>query len=86
MVKIILTVEGMACNMCEAHMNEAIENEYKVEKVSSSHKNGQTIILCEKEISEDSLKNTVEKAGYKMVGYSCQPYEKKGIFSKIFKK
>lgn len=30
MIRIILGVEGMACGMCEAHINEAIRNAFRV--------------------------------------------------------
>ncbi len=36
MVKITLDVEGMACGMCEAHVNDAIRKAFAVKKVSSS--------------------------------------------------
>ena len=31
MVKITLNIEGMVCGMCEAHINEAIRKEFKLE-------------------------------------------------------
>ena len=36
MVKITLDIEGMACGMCEAHVNDAIRKAFSVKKVSSS--------------------------------------------------
>ena len=81
MVQITLKIEGMMCPMCEAHMNEAVKNEYNVQDVTSSHSKGETVIIAEEEIKEESLAVTVEKAGYKMVGNECKPYEKKGFFS-----
>ena len=33
MYEIILGVEGMRCGMCEAHVNDAIRNNFKVKKV-----------------------------------------------------
>lgn len=39
MVKMTLGVEGMACGMCEAHVNEAVRNRFSVKKVTSSHIN-----------------------------------------------
>ena len=37
MVKITVGIEGMACGMCEAHINEAVRNAFQVKKVTSSH-------------------------------------------------
>ena len=70
MVKITVGIEGMACGMCEAHINEAVRNAFHVKKVTSSHTKKQTVILTEKDIPEQELKNVVEKAGYDAVSLS----------------
>ncbi len=80
MVKIIVGIEGMACGMCEAHINEAVRNALQVKKVTSSHKKKQTVILAEKDIPEQELKSVVTKAGYDAISVSSEPYEKKGLF------
>jgi copper chaperone CopZ len=36
MVKIVLTVEGMMCGMCESHINDAVRTDFPVKKVTSS--------------------------------------------------
>ena len=81
MVKITLAIEGMACGMCEAHINEAVRNTFQVNKVSSSHTKKQTVIIAENDIPEQELKHVVAKAGYDAVSVSSEPYEKKGLFS-----
>ena len=80
MVKITVGIEGMACGMCEAHINEAVRNAFQVKKVTSLHTKKQTVILAEKDIPEQKLKNVVAKAGYDAVSVSSEPYEKKGLF------
>lgn len=80
MVKITVGIEGMACGMCEAHINEAVRNAFPVKKVTSSHTKKQTVILAQQEIPEQELKSVVTKAGYDVVSVSCEPYEKKGLF------
>lgn len=37
MIKIILGIEGMACGMCEAHINNEVRNAFNIQKVTSSH-------------------------------------------------
>lgn len=86
MVKITMGIEGMACGMCEAHINEAVRNAFQVKKVASSHTKKQTVILAEKDIPEQELKSVVAKAGYNAVSVSSEPYEKKGLFGKAGKK
>ena len=81
MVKIVMGVEGMACGMCEAHINEAVRNAFRVKKVTSSHTKKQTVILAEQDIPEQELKDTVAKAGYDVVSVSSEAYEKKGLLS-----
>lgn len=81
MVKITVAIEGMACGMCEAHINEAVRNAFQVKKVSSSHTKKQTVIIAEQDIPEQKLKDVIAKAGYDAVSVSSEPYEKKGLFS-----
>ena len=83
MVKITVGIEGMACGMCEAHINEAVRNAFQVKKVTSSHTKKQTIIIAEKDIPEQELKSVVAKAGYDAVFVSSEPYEKKGLFGRF---
>lgn len=82
MVKITVGIDGMACGMCEAHINDAVRNAFPVKKVSSSHTKKETVILAEKEIPEAELRKVVAEAGYDVMSVSCEPYEKKGLFSR----
>ena len=84
MIKLTVKVEGMACGMCEAHINEAVRNAFPVKKVISSHAKKQTVIIAEKDIPEQELKNVIAKAGYDAVSVSSEPYKKKGLLS-VFK-
>ena len=56
MVKIVLDVEGMACGMCEAHVNDAVRKAFRVRKVTSSHAKGKTEIIAEQPLDEERLK------------------------------
>ena len=47
MIKTTIKITGMACTMCEAHINEAVRNAFSVKKVKSSHSKGETVILSE---------------------------------------
>ena len=80
MVRITAHVEGMVCGMCEAHINEAVRNAFRVKKITSSHTKKQTVILAEQDIPEQELKSVVAKAGYDVISVNSQPYEKKGLF------
>ena len=47
MMKITVGIEGMACGMCETHINEAVRNAFHVKKVTSSHTKKQMVILAD---------------------------------------
>ena len=81
MVKLTLCIEGMACGMCEAHINEAVRNAFHVKKVTSSQTKKQTVIIAEQDIPEQKLKGVVAKAGYDVISVGSGPYEKKGLFA-----
>lgn len=82
MVKITVGIDGMACGMCEAHINEAVRNAFSVKKVTSSHTRKETVILAEKEIPEPELRKVVAAAGYDVTSVDRVSYEKKGLFSR----
>ena len=85
MIKTIIKIDGMMCNMCESHVNDAIRNAFKVKKVESSHQKGETEIISESAPDEAQLRDIIEKDGYKVLGITNEPYEKKGLGA-IFKK
>ena len=64
MMQTTVKVSGMACSMCESHINDAVRRAFPVKKVTSSHGKGETVILSEQAPEEISVK----------------PYEKTGFF------
>lgn len=79
MIKIILDVEGMVCGMCEAHINNAVRQNFAVKKVTSSHSKGKTEIIVQLPLDEEKLKEVLGKSGYTVTGVHTEPYEKKGF-------
>lgn len=86
MIRITVGIEGMACGMCEAHINDAVRRSFSVKKVTSSRAKKQTIIIAENDIPERELKKVILEAGYEVVSVNCEPYEKKGLFGRMIKK
>ena len=82
MYKTTLKIDGMMCGMCEAHVNDAVRNNFTVKKVTSSHKKGVTKILSESEIDEGLLRGVIDATGYIVKEFRCEPYEKKKLFRK----
>lgn len=80
MVKTVLKIDGMMCGMCEAHMNDLIRKNFKVKKVTSSAKDGETVIISDAELDILWAKKQIKDIGYELVDYTSEPYEKKGLF------
>ena len=80
MYKTTVSVSGMMCGMCEAHVNDAVRAAVPVKKVTSSHKKGETVILSEAQPDADALKQAVNATGYEALDVKTEPYEKKGLF------
>ena len=81
MNRIILKIEGMACSMCEAHMNETVRKAVPdARKVSSSFKKGETVFLLDGEVDKEKLIRVISETGYDCKDIIIEPYEKKGLF------
>lgn len=86
MVKTVVKIDGMACGMCESHVNDAIRSAFKVKKVSSSHSRGEAVILSDAAISEEELREALAPTGYQVLSAESGESEKQGLFSKLFGK
>lgn len=80
MVKMILKIDGMACGMCESHINDTIRRNFKVKKVTSSHSKGETEIIAERPLDEETLEKAIGNTGYTVLSVNTEPYVKKGFF------
>ena len=81
MIQTTVRISGMACSMCEAHINDTIRRAFSVEKVSSSHTKGETVILSRELLDEAALRTAIDATGYTAGEIHAAPYEKKGLFS-----
>ena len=63
-----ISVKGMMCPHCEAHVKKAIESIDGVSKAEASHESGTVTIEATKEIDEALLKKAVDDAGYEYCG------------------
>ena len=77
MVKSVLKIDGMMCGMCESHMNDLIRKNFKVKKVTSSAKNGETVVISDAELDIPWAKKAIKDIGYELFSYTSEPYEKK---------
>ena len=80
MIQTTVEVGGMACSMCEAHINDAVRSAFPVDKVSSSHAKGKTVILSKEPLDENALRAAIDATGYTAGEIHAETYEKKGLF------
>lgn len=86
MIKTTIGVGGMACEMCEQHINEEIKTAFPdIKKVTSSHSKNETVVLSDDKLPEDVVKNVIENTGYHFLSYKSEPYVEKGFLSSLMK-
>lgn len=83
MIETILKIDGMACGMCESHINDVVRRTCSVKKVTSSHSKGETVILSEQPLDEAALQAAIKETGYELKSMTARPYEKKGLFGAL---
>ena len=81
MIETVLKIDGMACGMCESHINDVVRRTCGVKKVTSSHSKGETVILSPEPLDEQALRAAISATGYTVTAVDAHPYEKKGLFS-----
>ena len=80
MIQTTVKVSGMACSMCEAHINDAIRAAFSVEKVSSSHSKGETVILSKEPLGENALRAAINATGYTAGGDQRRSLREERLF------
>lgn len=86
MVRVTLKIDGMACGMCESHINDCIRSHFPVKKVTSSHTKGETVIEAEGAPDLDALRSAIAATGYELKDMRVEPLEKKGGLFGLFGK
>ena len=85
MVQTVVKINGMACSMCENHIQDAVRNNFNVKKVVSSHSKNTTEIISETELDRTKLEQVIKDTGYELKGIETSPYEKKKGFMGLFR-
>ena len=63
-----ITVNGMMCAHCEAHVQKALEAIDGIESAVADHEKNLVTINGTKEVDEASIKAAVTEAGYEYMG------------------
>ena len=81
MTRTVVGIDGMACSMCESHVNDAVRKAFPVKKVTSSRSKKETTVIAETDLDEDALRAAISATGYEVGEIRKEPWEKKGLFS-----
>lgn len=65
-MKKTLTIEGMMCGHCTAHVEKALKSLEGVTEVTVSLNEKTAEVIADKDISDDVLKNTIAEEGYEV--------------------
>ena len=86
MIRTTVRVSGMACGMCEAHVNDAVRSAFPVKKVSSSRVRGETVIESETPLDHEKLRQVISNTGYLMLSASEEEMTKRSLIRSILGK
>lgn len=70
MNKYILGIDGMACGMCEMHVEDKLRKAIKLKKVNASHIKNNVVVITELELSEEDFKKILNPTGYRITSYN----------------
>ncbi|MBQ7250874.1 MAG: cation transporter [Bacilli bacterium] len=80
MVKVVLSVEGMRCGMCESHVADQIRKVPLVLKAKANHHKNEAYAIAGDGVDTDAIKANIESQGYEVGRITIAPYERKGLF------
>ena len=84
MIKTIIGVGGMSCQMCEAHINESVRSVVPDAKtIRANRKTRQVDIVSEGVIDKAALQQAIVSQGYDFLSYEYGPYESESFIVKI---
>ena len=80
MIQTTVGIEGMMCEMCEAHINDAIRRAFDVRSAKASRRKKHCVVVSEEPLDEDALRAAIAGVGYECTSISTEPYRKRSFF------
>ncbi len=80
MIQTTIGIDGMMCEMCEAHINDAIRRHFTVKSAKSNRKKKQCVVVSEEPLDEARVREVIDETGYDYLSISSEPYQKKKLF------
>lgn len=79
MIKTTVGIEGMVCEMCEAHINDVIRRTFSVKSAKADRRKKRCVVVSDEPLDEALLAKAIAEIGYKLTSVSSEPYQKKGF-------
>ena len=80
MIQTTIGVDGMMCEMCEAHINDVVRRTFSVKSAKSDRKKKRCVVVSEEPLDEAAVRDAIEQTGYHFTSMSSEPNQKKGFF------
>ena len=79
MIETTIGIDGMMCEMCETHINDAIRRNFHVKSAKANRRKRQCVVVSEEELDHDRIRAVIAETGYDLLSISSEPYQKKGF-------
>lgn len=84
MIQTRIQIDGMACEMCEAHIRDVIRKHFpEAQKIRADHKEGLALVVAAQGLDVSTLKETIRESGYRVIRVTYEPYQEVDLVTKI---
>ena len=59
MIQTTIGIDGMMCEMCEAHINDAIRKNFQVKSARANRRKRQCVVVSEDELDHDRIRSVI---------------------------
>ena len=80
MTETTIGIDGMMCDMCEAHINDAIRRNFTVKSAKSDRRKKRCVVVSEEPLDEARIREVIAETGYDLLSIESAPYQKKKLF------
>ena len=81
MFQIKLSIDGMRCSQCEAHVKRQLETIDGVLSIKASHVKNEVTILSPRSMNREEFEQALTSSGYRIEGYQAEEISR-GFFYK----
>ena len=82
MFQIKLSIDGMRCGQCEAHVKRQLETIDGALSIKASHVKNEVTILSPRSINREEFEQALASSGYRIEGYQAEEKISHGFFYK----